>query len=57
MDPPQPVEVRRDDTWHPGWLQAWWRVNDGWRAFVRYTVGIGRQHVEWISEADLRAIS
>jgi hypothetical protein len=48
VDPPKPVQVQRDDAWHPGWLEAWRRDGDGWRAYVRYTVGVGRQHLEWV---------
>jgi Phage integrase family len=43
VDPPKLDRVRRDETWHPGWLQAWWRDGGGWLAYVRYSVGLGRQ--------------
>jgi hypothetical protein len=36
VDPPKLVHVGRDETWHPGWLQAWRRDDDGWLAYVRY---------------------
>ena len=55
VDPPRPVQVQRDDTWHAGWLHAWRRDRDGWRAFVRYSVGVGAQHVEWVDAARLVA--
>jgi hypothetical protein len=34
VDPPKLVRLRRDETWHPGWLQAWRRDGDGWLAYV-----------------------
>jgi hypothetical protein len=53
VDPPKLVCVRRDETWHAGWLQAWRRDGDGWRAYVRYSVGVGMQHLEWVSSEQL----
>jgi hypothetical protein len=49
FDPPRQVTVRRDGAWHPGWLEAWRRDDDGWRAHVRYTVAVGAQHLEWVT--------
>jgi hypothetical protein len=45
VEPPRQVRVRRGDRWFPGWLQAWRRDGDGWRAYVSYTVGVGMQHL------------
>jgi hypothetical protein len=32
-----PCEVLVDDTWHPGWVRAWFRREDGWHANVEYS--------------------
>jgi hypothetical protein len=53
VDPPRPVQVQRGDTRYTGWLHAWRRDPDGWTAYVRYTVGVGSQHVEWVAEERL----
>ena len=53
--PPQPVEVRVDDTWHHGQLEAWRRDVDGWRAFVRYSTGVGMRRLEWLESDKLKA--
>ena len=54
VDPPKPVEVRHDGTWHPGWLEAWRRDSDGWRAYVRYSVAVGMQHLLWVGADEVR---
>jgi hypothetical protein len=41
VDPPKLVHVRRDENWHPGWLQAWRRDGTGWLAYMRYMGGVG----------------
>lgn len=38
VHPPKPVEVHHGDAWHTGWLEDWRRDDDGWRAYVRYSV-------------------
>jgi hypothetical protein len=48
VDPPRCVQVRRGEGWYGGWLQAWRRDGDGWLAYVRYSVGVGMQHLEWV---------
>jgi hypothetical protein len=42
--PPRPVQVRR----YNAWLRGWRRDGYGWRAYVRYGVGVGMQHLEWV---------
>lgn len=49
--PPKPVQVERNDGWYPGELEAWRRGDDGWRAYVRYTAGLGLRHLEWVAAA------
>jgi NAD(P)-dependent dehydrogenase (short-subunit alcohol dehydrogenase family) len=49
------VEVRVDDTWHHGQLEAWRRDVDGWRAFVRYSTGVGMRRLEWLESDKLKA--
>jgi len=53
-NPPKPVQVRRDGTWYPGWLEAWRRDGGDWRAYVRYTAGVGLQHLTWVGASDVR---
>jgi hypothetical protein len=48
VDPPKLVHVHRDETWYDGWLEAWRQDDDGRLAYVRYTVGVGMQHLEWV---------
>ena len=48
------VDVQRDGTWHPGTLERWRRDVDGWRAFVRYSVAAGMQHLEWVTADRVR---
>jgi hypothetical protein len=55
VDPPRSVAVRRDNQWHHGWLKAWRRDDDHWRAFVSYTVGVGQTHLEWVDAERVRA--
>ena len=59
FDPPRAVEVQQDGTWHPGWLRAWRRLDDGtgWRADVQYAVqhwwGVGT-HVATVPASRVR---
>ena len=39
--PSRPVEVLHDGRWVPGWVEAYRRDGDGWRACVRYSAGVG----------------
>ena len=50
----RPVEVQCESRWHPGTLQPWRRDVDGWRAFVRYSVAAGMQHLEWVTADRVR---
>jgi hypothetical protein len=43
------VTVRRGQTSQPGWLEAWRRDDDGWLAYVRYSVGVGMQRLAWLA--------
>ncbi len=52
--PPKSVQVRHGDAWHTGWLEAWRREDGDWRAYVRYSVGVGLQHLMWVAAADVR---
>jgi hypothetical protein len=56
VHPPKPVQVRHGDAWWPGWLEVWRRDSDWWRAYVRYSVGVGMCHVRWVGEADVRLV-
>jgi hypothetical protein len=38
VNPPKVVTVHRDGRWHDGQLSAWRRDDNGWRAFVCYSV-------------------
>ena len=55
--PSRPVEVLHDGRWLPGWLEAYRRDGDKWRACVRYSAGVGMQYVQWRGEADVRPAS
>lgn len=52
--PSQLVEAQRDDRWHAGYLEAWRRDGDDWRAFVRYSTGVGMRHLEWVGATRVR---
>ena len=52
--PSRPVEVPHDGRWVTGWLEAYRRDGDGWRACVRNSAGVGMQHVQWRGEAEVR---
>ncbi len=54
IHPPKLAQVERDATWHPGYLEAWRHDCDGWRAYVRHSVGVGLQHLEWVNAERVR---
>jgi hypothetical protein len=54
VDPAKLVDVERDGVWYPGFLDGWRRYDDGWMAYVRYTVDVGRQHVGWVEAERVR---
>jgi hypothetical protein len=42
----------------PGWvLDSSLRDDDGWMAYVRYTVAVGMQHLEWVEAPRVKAVS
>jgi hypothetical protein len=60
-DVPKPVWVERDGRWYPGRLSLWGEAHrhpgcgdEGWAGSVRYHVGPGLQHVEWVHEGRVR---
>ena len=55
LDAPE-VEVLREGTWRPGFLEHWRKDGDRWEADVRYTVGIGQTHVAWVDENMVRKL-
>jgi hypothetical protein len=57
LDEPRPVEVLHDGAWLAGWLTAYRRDRDGWRAFVRYSSAPGMQYVQWRAGDDIRRSS
>jgi hypothetical protein len=49
-----PVLVQHEkDVWHPGFLEHWRRRGDRWEGFVRYTAGVGMQHIAWVDQDDI----
>lgn len=52
---PHPVEVLHHGQWWPGGLEAVRRDEDGWRGFVRFSVGISATHLMWFTEDELRS--
>lgn len=54
VHPPRLVSVRDRKGWHIGYLEAWRRGEDGWRGYVRYSVGVGQQHLGWVPAPSLR---
>lgn len=54
LDAPRPVEVLHDGRWLVGWLLAYRRDADGWRAYVRYAAGVGMTFLQWRGEAEVR---
>jgi hypothetical protein len=43
----RPVEVLHAGAWVTGWLEAYRRDDEGWRAMVRYTTAQGMQYLQW----------
>ena len=35
-------------------LEAWRRDDVGWLGYVRYTVGVGMRHLEWVDAGRLQ---
>ncbi len=52
--PPRLVWVLADNTWYQGFLEAWGRDADRWRAFVRYAVAPGMRHLTWVAADHVR---
>jgi hypothetical protein len=51
------VEVEHTDgTWHGGFLECWRRDGDRWTGRVRYSVGVGAQHIAWVDEGRIRRV-
>jgi hypothetical protein len=60
-DVPKPRWVQRDDRWYPGRLEMWRPAvthlpggGEGLAGLVRYHVGAGLQHYEWVPAGRLR---
>jgi len=54
----RPVQVRhRDGVWYEGELECYRRIDGRWQGRVRYSVGVGMQHVDWLTEDHLRPLS
>ena len=51
------VQILVDGTWHVGDLEAYRRDRDGWRGFVRWSVGPGLTHLGWFGEDRLRRLA
>jgi hypothetical protein len=52
--PSRPVEVLHDGRWVSGWLEAYRRDGQGWRACVSYRTTPGMQYLQWHSDAEVR---
>jgi hypothetical protein len=52
--PPQPVEVLHNGAWVTGWLEAYRRERDGWRAMVRFSPSPGAPYLQWRPAEQLR---
>ncbi len=50
------VQVLVDGTWHVGDLEAYRHDRDGWRGFVRWSVGPGLTRLGWHPEQRLRPL-
>lgn len=49
------VQVRLDDgIWVDGDLEVYRKVEGVWSGQVRYSVGVGQQHIEWFEEGRIR---
>lgn len=56
-DDTRPVEVEQDGTWWLGQLECY-RERDGvWEGRVRWAVGPGLQHLDWLGEDRIRKVS
>lgn len=54
--PPLPVEILRHDIWIPGQLEAWQKAEGGWRAFIRWSAGVGLTHIQWFWADEVREV-
>lgn len=51
----RPVQVlHRDGSWYDGELEAYRQRDGRWEGRVRYAIGVGLVHIDWLDESDLR---
>ena len=55
LDEPALVLLRDHGEDIRGWLLAWRRDRDGWRAYVEWSTGVGLNHLGWWDARDVRA--
>ena len=57
VDAARPVEVLHEGWWSAGFLYAWRRDGESWRAFVRYSVKPGFGFTTWLPSERVRSVS
>jgi len=51
----RPVEaLHRDGVWYDGELECYRRRDGRWEGRVRYGVGVGQQHIDWLDQDRIR---
>jgi hypothetical protein len=53
-NPSRPVQVLHDGQWVGGWLEAYRRDDEGWRAMVRYCPEPDAQYLQWRPAEQIR---
>ena len=56
VTPARRVEARDVDGSHEGSLEAWRAGSGAWRAYVRYSVGVGSVRLGWVDSGDVRPV-
>jgi hypothetical protein len=54
VDPHLPVQVRHNEQWCTGSLEAWRKEGEGWRAYVRYKAHVEMTYLTWVDWEDVR---
>jgi len=53
-DDTRDVLVLVDGTWYDAELQAYRKRDGRWEGWVRWSVGTGRQHIDWMDQDRVR---
>lgn len=54
FDGEKPCWVLREGTWREGWLRAWWKAGERWRAHVNFSDGIGLHYLVAVDQDEVR---